>query len=242
MAKTVLITGASRGIGAAAARRFRAEGWNVAVNYCRSRAQAEALCQALGPNALPVQADVADWRQVQAMTDAVAERFGGLDALVCNAGIALPNTLLQDVTGEQWERLMAVDVNGVYHACRAALPYLLRQHRGSIVTVSSIWGQVGGSCEVAYSAAKGAVLSFSRALAKEVGPSGITVNVVAPGVIDTDMMAFADGETRQALAEETPLGRLGAPEDVAAAICFLCSADASFITGQVLGVNGGFGM
>ncbi|MCD8160359.1 MAG: 3-oxoacyl-ACP reductase FabG [Clostridiales bacterium] len=242
MAKTVLITGASRGIGAAAARRFAAEGWNVAVNYCRSRAQAEALCRALGPGAFPVQADVADWRQVQAMTDAAAERFGSLDALVCNAGIALPGMVLQDVTGEQWERLMAVDVNGVYHACRAALPYLLRQHRGSIVTVSSIWGQVGGSCEVAYSAAKGAVLSFSRALAKEVGPSGITVNVVAPGVIDTDMMAFADGESRQALAEETPLGRLGTAEEVAAAIYFLCSGDAAFITGQVLGVNGGFGL
>ncbi|MCD7920347.1 MAG: 3-oxoacyl-ACP reductase FabG [Clostridiales bacterium] len=242
MAKTVLITGASRGIGAAAARRFHAEGWNVAVNYCRSQARAEALCRGLGPNALPVQADVADWRQVQAMTDAVAERFGGLDALVCNAGVALPGMVLQDVTSQQWERLMAVDVNGVYHACRAALPYLLRQHRGSIVTISSIWGQVGGSCEVAYSAAKGAVLSFSRALAKEVGPSGITVNVVAPGVVDTDMMAFADGENRQALAEETPLGRLGTPEEVAAAIYFLCSGDASFITGQVLGVNGGFGM
>lgn len=241
MAKTVLITGASRGIGAAAARRFAAEGWNVAVNYCRSRDEAEALCRELGEGAFPVQADVADRRQAQDMVDRAADRFGGLDALVCNAGIALPGMVLQDVTGEQWERLMAVDVNGVYHACRAALPYLLRQHRGSIVTISSIWGQVGGSCEVAYSAAKGAVLSFSRALAKEVGPSGITVNVVAPGVIDTDMMAFADGETRQALAEETPLGRLGAPKEVAAAIYFLCSADASFITGQVLGVNGGFG-
>ncbi len=214
----------------------------MAVNYCRSQERAEALCHELGPVAFPVQADVADWRQVQAMTEAAAEWFGGLDALVCNAGIALPGMVLQDVTSTQWERLMAVDVNGVYHACRATLPYLLRQHRGSIVTVSSIWGQVGGSCEVAYSAAKGAVLSFSRALAKEVGPSGITVNVVAPGDIDTDMMAFADGETRQALAEETPLGRLGTAEEVAAASYFLCSGAASFITGQVLGVIGGFGM
>lgn len=239
MASTVLITGASRGIGAATARRFAAGGWNVAVNYFRSEEKARRLCEALGPCAFPIRADVGDRAQVQAMVSAAVERFGALDALVCNAGIALPGMLAQDVTEEQWQRLLAVDVSGVYYACQAALPVLLHQHKGRIVTVSSMWGQVGGSCEVAYSAAKGAVLSLTKALAKEVAPSGITVNAVAPGVIDTDMMSFADADTRAALQEETPLGRLGAPEDIAEAIYFLCQDAAGFITGQVLGVNGG---
>lgn len=239
MAKTVLITGASRGIGAATARRFAAGGWNVVVNYFASEEQALRLCQQLGPQTLPVRGDVSQPQQVADVVAAAVARFGTLDAVVCNAGIALPQMLMQDTTQDQWQRVMAVNVSGAFYTCQAALPVLLHNHAGRIVTVSSMWGETGGSCEVAYSAAKGAVISMTKALAKEVGPSGITVNAVAPGVIDTDMMAFADAETRVALQEETPVGRLGRPEDVAETIWFLCQEEASFLTGQVIGVNGG---
>ncbi len=237
MKKTVLITGASRGIGAATARKFAHEGWNVAVNYHISKEKALTLCDEIG--AFPIHADVSDPAQVKAMVEAVAERFGTMDALVCNAGISLPGGLLQDCTDEDWDRVFSVNTNGVFYAVRAVLPYMVRQQSGSIVTVSSMWGQVGGSCETAYSAAKGAVIAFTKALAKEVGPSHINVNCVAPGVIQTDMMAFATPEIIDMLREETPLERIGQPEDVAEALYYLTSPAASFITGQVLGVNGG---
>lgn len=240
MSQTVLITGASRGIGAAAARRFAAGGYQVAVNYLQSQEAAEALCQELDNGSFPIQADVADPDQVRAMVDTVLQRFGHLDALVCNAGICLPGMLLQDVTDPQWARLLSVDTSGVFYAARAVLPHMIHRHAGRIITVSSMWGQVGGACEVAYSAAKGAVIAFSKALAKEVAPSGITVNSVAPGVIDTDMMGFASQETRDLLVEETPMGRLGQPTDVAETIYFLASPAAAFLTGQVLAPNGGF--
>ena len=240
MSQTVLITGASRGIGAAAARRFAAGGYQVAVNYLQSQGAAEALCRELDNGSFPIQADVADPDQVRAMVDTVLQRFGHLDALVCNAGICLPGMLLQDVTDPQWARLLSVATSGVFYAARAVLPHMIHRHAGRIITVSSMWGQVGGACEVAYSAAKGAVIAFSKALAKEVAPSGITVNSVAPGVIDTDMMGFASQETRDLLAEETPMGRLGQPADVAETIYFLASPAAAFLTGQVLAPNGGF--
>ena len=240
MSQTVLITGASRGIGAAAARRFAAGGYQVAVNYLQSQGAAEALCRELDNGSFPIQADVADPDQVRAMVDTVLQRFGHLDALVCNAGICLPGMLLQDVTDPQWARLLSVDTSGVFYAARAVLPHMIHRHAGRIITVSSMWGQVGGACEVAYSAAKGAVIAFSKALAKEVAPSGITVNSVAPGVIDTDMMGFGSQETRDLLAEETPMGRLGQPADVAETIYFLASPAAAFLTGQVLAPNGGF--
>ena len=240
MSQTVLITGASRGIGAAAARRFAAGGYQVAVNYLQSQGAAEALCRELDNGSFPIQADVADPDQVRAMVDTVLQRFGHLDALVCNAGICLPGMLLQDVTDPQWARLLSVDTSGVFYAARAVLPHMIHRHAGRIITVSSMWGQVGGACEVAYSAAKGAVIAFSKALAKEVAPSGITVNSVAPGVIDTDMMGFTSQETRDLLAEETPMGRLGQPADVAETIYFLASPAAAFLTGQVLAPNGGF--
>mgnify|MGYP002410375569 FL=1 len=215
MSQTVLITGASRGIGAATARRFAAEGYHIAVNYFQSRDAADALCAELGDNAFPICADVADPTQVNAMVDSALQRFGHLDVLVCNAGICLPGMLLQDVTDDQWNRLLSVDTSGVFYTARAVLPHMLRPHTGRIITVASMWGQVGGACEVAYSAAKGAVIAFSKALAKEVAPSGITVNCVAPGGIDTDMMQQAPPEARAMLAEETPLGRLGQPADIA---------------------------
>lgn len=173
------------------------------------------------------------------MVERTVERFGGLDALVCNAGIALPGMLMQDVSDEAWNRLCAVNISGVFYTIRAALPHMVRQQSGRIITVASMWGQVGGSCEVAYSAAKGAVIAMTKALAKEVGPSHITVNCVAPGVIQTDMMAFATPDIIEALKEETPLERIGQTADIAGTIRFLAGDDGAFLTGQVLGVNGG---
>lgn len=239
MQKTALITGASRGIGAATARRFVREGWRVAVHYHRSEEAALALCRTLGSAAYPVRADVASAEQVNTMVETVLDTFGQLDALVCCAGVALPVGLLQDCTDEDWARVFAVDVNGVFYPVRAALPHMIRRQTGRIITVSSMWGQVGGSCEVPYSAAKGAVISFTKALAKEIGPSHITANCIAPGVIHTDMLSEFSQETLDGLAEDTPLGRLGTPEDVANLACFLAGDEAGFITGQVFGVNGG---
>ena len=242
MSKSVLITGASRGIGAAAALSFARHGWQVVVNYLRSEEQALAVCRqinAAGGSALPVQADVSRPEQAKTLVETSVAAFGGLDALVCNAGIALPQMLLTDVTDDQWRSLFAADVDGVFYPVRAALPYFVRQKSGSIVTISSMWGQVGGSCEVAYSAAKGAVIAFTKALAKEVGPSGIWVNCVCPGVIQTEMNGHLSSEDLEALRLETPLETLGRPEDVAETVRFLCSEEARFITGQVIGVNGG---
>ena len=182
--RVVLITGGSRGIGAAAARRFAAGGDTVVVNYCRSREKAEALAAEIGGWA--VQADVSDSLQVGKMVDNVLDKFCQLDILVCNAGIA-QQKLFGDLTDEDWRRMFAVNVDGMFYAIRAALPHFIHRKAGRILTLSSMWGQVGGSCEVAYSAAKAAVIGLTKALAKELGPSGITVNCVSPGVIDTEM-------------------------------------------------------
>ena len=194
----------------------------------------------MGCDAACFQADIADSAQVSAMARDAAAFLGHIDALVCSAGIA-QQKLFTDTTDEDWRKLMATDLDGVFYACRAVLPGMISRGSGRIITVSSVWGVQGASCEVAYSAAKAGVIGLTKALAKEVGPSGITVNCVAPGVIDTDMCACFDAETKQALADETPLGRLGTPEDVAESILFLAGSHARFITGQVLGVDGGFG-
>lgn len=243
MDRAVLITGASRGIGAAVARRFAREGWRVGVNYRTSRGRAEALAAeiaAAGGQTALLPGDVSDPAQAAALVRAAEEQLGPLDALVCNAGVALPQQLLTDTTDEQWRQVMGVDLDGVFYTLRAAVPGFVRRQRGAIVTVSSMWGVTGGSCEVAYSAAKAGVIGLTKALAKEVGPSHITVNCVAPGVIDTEMNGDLTPEDLSALAEETPVGRLGTPSDVAAAALFLASPQARFITGQVLGVDGGF--
>ena len=240
--KSVIITGGGTGIGAACARRFAQEGFDVIINYRRSRAAAQALEREMikaGYSALAVKADVSVPEQAEALVAQCVEVFGAPEVLVNNAGIALPQKLITETTPREFDRVMRVNAGGTYNCCRAALPHMIRRHSGAIVNISSIWGITGGSCETAYSASKGAVIALTKALAKEVGPSGIRVNCVAPGVIDTRMNSALDAETLTELANAAPLCRLGTPEDVANAVWFLASPDAAFITGQVLGVDGG---
>lgn len=237
--KKALVTGASGGIGKAVARQLKDFGYFVFLNYCRSKARAEALADELNagerePTAAAVQADVSDRAQVEAMFALT----GGVDLLVNNAGIA-QQKLFTDITEQEWKRMFAVDVDGVFHCCQCALPYMIHRKQGKIINISSMWGQVGASCEVHYSAAKAAVIGLTRALAKELGPSGIQVNCVAPGVIRTEMNAGLSPDTVRELSEETPLGKIGTPKDIAGAVAFLASEQANFVTGQVLGVNGG---
>lgn len=241
MKKTVLITGASRGIGAACARRFAREGYRVAIHYNQNEEAARRIAEdvtALGAEFCLLQADLGDSAAVEALFDKMESGFGEADVLVNNAGIA-QQKLFTDLTDEDWHRMMRVDLDGVFYCTRRALKPMLRRHAGNIINISSMWGQVGASCEVHYSAAKAAVIGLTKALAQEVGLSGIRVNCIAPGVITTEMNAALSGETLEALKEETPLYRLGTPEDIAAAAVFLAGEDAAFITGQVLGVNGG---
>ena len=231
--KKALITGASRGIGAACARALSEDGFEVVIGYNSSENAAKALAEELG--GVAVRADVSDEKQAVSLVEAAGE----VDVIVCCAGIAMQK-LFQDTTAEDWRRIFAVNTEGTANVCRAAVPSMIRRKSGVIITVSSMWGQVGASCEVAYSAAKAGIIGMTRALAKEVGPSGICVNCIAPGVIDTDMLASFSKEERAVLSDDTPLCRLGTPEDVAKAIFFLASSDADFITGQILSPNGGF--
>lgn len=236
--RTVLITGGSRGIGAEAVRLFANAGYRVALNYNASEEAARALAAEFAGRVLPVRADVACRTEVEAMFRHAEAVFGGVDILICNAGVA-QQKLFTDLTESEWRRMLDVHLTGAFHCCQCALPHMIRQRWGRIVTVSSMWGQVGGSCEAAYSAAKAGLIGLTKALAKEEGPSGVTVNCVAPGVIDTDMMAGFSEADRSALADETPVGALGTPRQVAEALLFLAGERAGYITGQVLGVNGG---
>ena len=229
--KNVVITGGSRGIGAAAVKLFAARGDRVVFLYEKNQEAAAAVTAQTGAEAICC--DVADGQAVKA----AFEKIGDVDILICNAGI-MHFGLLSMMEESAWDRIFDVNVKGIYHCVNAAMPAFLRKHAGCVITVSSMWGQVGASCEAAYSATKGAVIALTKALAKELGPSGIRVNCVAPGVILTDMCACYSDADLQALADETPLSRNGQPEDVAKAIAFLL--DAEFITGHTLNVDGGF--
>jgi len=242
MRKCALVTGASRGIGRAAAAVLAREGWAVCVNYLERRDAAEDLVSSLraqGRTALAVQADVADRKAVEGMVQTASESLGPVELLVNSAGISHQG-LFQNVDDALWERLLAVNLTGPRNAIQAVLPHMLSEKRGCIVNISSIWGLRGGSCETAYACTKAAVVGLTRSLALELAPSGIRVNCVAPGCIETDMVRALGEETKAMLVEETPLGRLGRPEEIAEAVAFLASNRAAFITGQVLTADGGF--
>ena len=242
MKHTVLVTGSSRGIGAGIARRFAQEGHRVAIHYRAEEAQARALYDELanaGYSVMLVSGDIAREDEANQIVSRVRERFGLLDVLVNNAGIALPTQLITDTTLSDWNRVMETNVTGMFLVTRAVLPEMVSQKRGVIVNISSMWGVTGGSCEVAYSSSKAAVIGFTKSLAKEVAPSGIRVNCVAPGFVLTDMTRGFDEGVIAGICVETPLLRAGTPEDIASAVLFLTSEEASFITGQVLSVDGG---
>lgn len=229
--KNVVITGGSRGIGAAAVKAFASRGDRVFFLYEKEHAAAKAVAEHTGATAICC--DVADGEAVKA----AFSQIGDVDILICNAGICHTG-LMRMISGQEWDRLFAVNVKGIYHCVNAATAAFLKKQAGCVITVSSMWGQVGASCEAAYSATKGAVIALTKALAKELGPSGVRVNCVAPGVILTDMCAEVDPDILKEMGDETPVGRNGTAQDVASAMVYL--ADAEFVTGQVLPVNGGY--
>lgn len=240
--KSALITGSSRGIGRAVARELAHQGWAVGINYLTRRDKAQELVEELtgeGCQAAAFQADVADGAAVEEMVRQLTQTFGPVELVVNNAGVA-GQSLFQDISDEMWNRYLAVNLGGARNTIKAVLPHMISEKRGCIVNISSIWGQRGASCEVAYACTKAAIIALTRSLAMELAPSGIRVNCVAPGVINTDMVQVLGQDTLDDLARETPLGRLGTPEDIAAAAAFLASERAGFITGQVLTVDGGF--
>lgn len=242
MKHTALVTGSSRGIGAGIARRFAEEGHRVAIHYREREAEARTLYTELseaGCSVMLVCGDITDEAQAGEIVSRVRETFGFIDVLVNNAGIALPTQLVTDTSLADWRRVMDSNVTGMFLVTNAVLPEMVSQKRGAIVNISSMWGVTGGSCEVAYSASKAAVIGYTKSLAKEVAPSGIRVNCIAPGFILTDMTRCFPEDVVTGICEETPLLRAGTPADVAAAVLFLASEESSFITGQVLCVDGG---
>ena len=239
--KTALVTGGAKGIGAAICRELANMGYNLAVNYNSSYEAAQSLKSELSQlvDVDIYKADVSDSTQVADMLDNIKKDFGGVDVLVNNAGIA-QQALFTDITDEMWQRMIGTNLTGTFNCCRSVLPYMINQKNGVIINITSMWGQVGASMEVHYSAAKAGVIGLTKALAKAVGLSGFRVNAVSPGVVLTDMMAQFTDDDKNALKDETPLNRLGTPEDVAHTVAFLCSDKADFITGQIIPVNGGF--
>lgn len=242
MKKTVLITGSSRGIGRATAEVFAANNYNIIINYLNSENEAFFLVNSLekqGYSAMACKADVSRRDQVDTMIEAGIRKFGTIDILVNNAGVS-QQKLFTDITEYEWDRMFNIHVKGMFNCCQCVLPLMLKNKQGKIINLSSIWGMTGASCEVHYSTAKAAVIGFTKALAKELGPSNIQVNCVAPGIIDTDMNAYLDKSDHYKLIQDTPLMRFGTPAEVAYAVLYLASEKADFLTGQVISPNGGF--
>ena len=236
MAKVVLVTGGSRGIGKAICEKFAEEGYTVAVNYEKSEEKANLLAEKIGGRAYL--ADVSNYEEVSSMFDKIERELGNVDILINNAAISVVG-VFQDCTDEEWERIFGVNVKGVFNCCKRAVGNMLKKQSGSIVNISSIWGVTGGSCECHYSATKAAVIGYTKAMAKELGPSGIRVNCVAPGAVDTDMNAHLSKEDWEEIEEETPLCKTGSADEIAEAVYFAASEKASYMTGAVLNVNGG---
>lgn len=242
MQKTAFVTGGGRGIGRAIVKKLAEDGFAVGIDYLHTRDAAETLAETLraqGFQALAVRGDVTSRGSITSAIRQVEDAFGPISALVNNAGIA-QNDLFQDTPEDLWHKMFATHADAAYYTIQAVLPHMLHEKMGGIVNISSIWGLRGAACEVAYAASKAALIGLTRSLAMELAPSGIRVNCVAPGVISTDMTAALGQDTLAALAEQTPVGRLGLPEDIAKAVSFLLSPDSAFVTGQVLTVDGGF--
>ncbi len=242
MSKTVLITGASKGIGANMAIRFAEKGYNVVMNYNNSVQAALILQRSLkesGYNVIAYKANVKNRLEVDLLVKEALHHFGSIDILINNAGIS-NQSLFTELSEQDWNDIVGVNLTGVYNCTQAVLPHMINNKSGAIINISSMWGEVGASCEVAYSATKAGVIGLTKALAKEVGPSGITVNCITPGLIETSMNQNLTVDDITAIVEETPMGRIGTTDDVATAALFLASDEAQFITGQILGVNGGF--
>ena len=241
MNKTALVTGGAKGIGAAICKALANDGYRIALNYNNSFESATELKNELSSvtHIEIFKADVSNSSDVERMFTEIESVFGGVDVLINNAGIA-QQALFTDITDEMWQKMIGVNLTGAFNCCRRALPYMIRNKFGKIINITSMWGEVGASMEVHYSASKAGLIGLTKALAKEVGLSGITVNAVSPGVVETDMMASFSDEVKSSLADETPLGVLGTPENIASAVSFLASDKAGFITGQVVSVNGGF--
>lgn len=242
MKRTVIVTGSSKGIGAAAAIMFAQKGFNVVINYNESYESASLLCSSLVSNGYSVitqKANVANKMEVDLMVKETLYKFGSIDVLINNAGVAYQGLII-DTDEIDFDRIIDIDLKGVFNCCKSVTQTMVNQKSGTIINISSMWGQVGASCEVAYSAAKAGVIGLTKALAKELAPSGITVNCIAPGLIETGMNSNLTVEELNDFVNEIPLGRMGSADEIAAAAYFLASPAADYITGQVLGINGGY--
>lgn len=240
--KTVLITGASRGIGRVIAKTFAMNNYNVVINYNKSEEEAKNLYNELNKKGYSVRifkADVSNIIEANSLVNYCIGQFEKIDVLINNAGISKTN-LFSDITYEEWNEVMNVNLNSVFYTTKKALQYMIPEMSGKIINISSIWGITGGAYEVHYSASKAAIIGMTKALAKELGPSNINVNCIAPGVIKTDMLNNISEDTLNMLKEETPLMRLGTPEDIAKCALYLASEGGDFLTGQVISPNGGF--
>ncbi len=236
MNKVVFITGGSRGIGACAVKAFAEAGYKVAFTYLKS--ESKALCLSKSTGALAIKADASSSKEMSDAIKRACEELGHIDILINNVGIS-EFSLFTDISDDMWHRMIDTNLSSAFYASRAVLPQMINRKDGCIINVSSMWGQVGASCEVHYSASKAGLIGLTKALAKEVAPSGIRVNCVAPGAIDTEMNACLSDEAIEEIKNETPLGRFGTPKEIANILLFLADERSSFITGQIIGANGG---